>query len=318
MKLTNKQKILRRAYNLYEDKGLWLFSYKEHFPDMPNGSFRNNISELNNEGITKTMGSGKYALTDCIPSEEYKNQLINQIQLQNNTGVLQGKNVTELVTLSTFNNNSPTIHINTLNAIRTCLQSALWEEDNNIHNLTLTTSIPDLFKYLNSENYTVDETNVSIKIISKSINYLSLKAFVYNTDTIEIFISNSNNPIMVDVHDIKRLRDTLEQFRIYLGRFTVNIPKLDNGFKVVKCDYARDSILPISINLHYNYYNFENELIQIYSKRSNSFFTELRYEKRDIHPNEEFFGEFERMLLNRGAATSSLSPNTDASTNRQQ
>ena len=47
---------------------------------------------------------------------------------------------------------------------------------------------------------------------------------------------------------------------------------------------------------NYNYYNFEGELIQIYTKRSNSFFTETRFEKRDINPNAIFL-DFEQRLL---------------------
>jgi hypothetical protein len=298
MKITNKQKILKRAYNLYEDKGQWLFSYKGNLSDIPYGSFRNNMSELHKEGRTKTMGYGQYALTDCIPSKEYKDQLMNQIQLQNNTGeILEGKTVTNTVTLSFTNDNCSSIHLNTPNAITTCLQSALWDEDNNIHNLNLTTSIPELFKYLKSEGHTVDRSNDSIRIIDKRINNLSIKAFVYNTDTIEIFISNSNNPIMINVQDIKRLRNTLEQFRIHLGQYNRNVPELNTSFKVVKFDYAHDGILPIPVSFTYNYYNLEDELIQIYSKRSNSFYTEIRFESRNINPNELFFGEYERQLL---------------------
>ena len=311
MRLTNKQKILQRAYNLYKDKGQWHFSHKEHFPDMPYGSFRNVISDLNNEGRTKTIGYGQHALTDCIPSEEYRNQLINHIQLQNNIGVLQDKSVTNTVTLFTINNDNFTpIPINTLNSITTCLQSALWDEDNNIHNLTLTTSIPQFYKYLKSQGHTIDKSNYGINISPEHTNNdLFLKAFVYDTDKIEIFISNSNNPIIINVEDIKRLRNTLEQFRFYLGQFTRNIPELDYGFKVVKFDYAHDGILPICVSFAYNYYNFEGELIQIYTKRSNSFFTRLRYEKRDINPNEQFFGEYERQLLGncpKGSSTQTI------------
>jgi hypothetical protein len=202
---------------------------------------------------------------------------------------------------------SVTIPLNTLNAIYTCLQAALWDEDNNIHNLTFTTFIPHLFQFLKSEGHYIDPSNKGINLISKRINDLSLKAFVYDTDNIEIFISNSNNPIMVNVQDIKRLHNTLEQFRIHLGQYTNNVPHLDYGFKVVKFDYAHDGVVPIPVSFAYNYINFEGQLLQIYSRRSNLFLTKFRYEKRNLSsPNEEFFAEFEQRLLN----TKGLMPTT--------
>jgi hypothetical protein len=292
MKITKKQEIRQRAYKLHENKGIWVFSYNEHFLDMSINTFKNNICELRKEKevVKIPQSQSQFAFINCIPDNA---ELLKQIELKNEVPIV-GIKRTEIVP----------IHLNTLNAIHTCLQSALWDEDNNIHNVTLTTSIPQFFKYLKSEGHKVDESNNSINLFSKRINDLSLKAFVYHTDKIEIFISNSNNPIMVNVDDIKRLRSTLEQFRIHLGQYTVNVPQLDYGFKVVKFDYAHDAIVPICVSFAYNYYNFEGELIQIYTKRSNSFLTELRYEKRNIHPNELFFGDFEHQLLPLFATTS--------------
>jgi hypothetical protein len=101
---------------------------------------------------------------------------------------------------------------------------------------------------------------------------------------------------MVNVQDIQRLRNTLEQFRFHLCQFTRNVPDLDYGFKVVKFDYAQDGVLPIPVSFAYPYYDLEKELIQIYTKRSNEFFTEVRNEKKDINPNA-IFHNFEKTLL---------------------
>jgi hypothetical protein len=279
-------------YDEYSQKGKWLFTKKDVAFFLPTDRLWRTFSK---DSRIIQIGKGLYAVRQIKESQE--NQITPKLQdslwVSNRTN--EHGNVYTGVHLRP-SNNLPVI--NNPKDIDTLLDYALWNDDENVHNLTITTTMPLLHQTLRDKGYScyIVEGNNGIQLPNKQTPEYNIQTVISTQDTVEVRIRNSEHPIMANVNDVLRLRKTMEDVRQQLSTFGLNVPDLNFGFTVVKFDHARDGYLPLGVSCSYAYHDFENTLIKIYTHRSNSYYSVLRLEKQ-LHPNYLLFGKFVNTLL---------------------